>query len=91
MSQPGAGRTRSVGVAGYRRPDPQDLIEFLVGQRPLADGHGTEHFGIQFDLIQRNAVGDAKVEMLAHRAHLHRQADSRKPDHKATTRPYAPA
>jgi hypothetical protein len=29
--------------------------------------------------------------LLAHRAHLHRQADSRKPGHKATTRPYAPA
>jgi hypothetical protein len=29
--------------------------------------------------------------MLAHRAHLHCQADSRKPYRKATTRPYAPA
>jgi len=70
MSQPG-----SVGAAADRGADPEDLVEFLSGQWPIAHGHGAQHFPIEFDLVERNAVGDAKIEMLAHRAHLHRQAD----------------
>jgi len=72
-------------------PDAQHRVEFRVGQPPVAYRHRTENLGVELDFIECHAIGDAKIESLAHRAHLHRQADSRKPDHKVTTRPYAPA
>ena len=52
--------------------DPQHRVEFRVGQRTVADRHGAENLGVELDLIERNAIGDAKIELLAHRAHLHR-------------------
>gem|GEM_PF-6574537 len=71
--------------------DTQHSVEFCVGQRLFPHRHRTENLGVELNFIERNAIGDAKIESLAHRAHLHRQADSRKPDHKVTTRSYAPA
>ena len=51
---------------------PQHRVEFRVGQRTVADRHGAENLGVELDLVERNAIGDAKIELLAHRAHLHR-------------------
>ena len=54
------------------RVDPQHRVELRVGQRAVADRHGAQNLGVELDLVERDAIGDAKVELLAHRAHLHR-------------------
>jgi hypothetical protein len=78
------------GGAGHGT-DAEDLVQLLRGKRAVAYCYSAEDLRVQLDLVERDPVGDAKIEMLAHRAHLHCQADSRKPHHKATSRPYAPA
>ena len=54
------------------RVDPQHRVELRVGQRTVADRHGAQNLGVELDLVERDAIGDAKIELLAHRAHLHR-------------------
>src|SRR5262249_31409235 len=39
-------------------------------QRPISRRDGAEHLGVQLDLIQRDTVMDAHIEVLAHRVHL---------------------
>ncbi len=87
-----AARRSVAGPGGAAaRADTENLVQLLGGKRAITHCNRTEDLRVQLDLIERDPIGDAKIEMLAHRAHLHCQADSRKPYHKATTRPYAPA
>jgi len=61
------------------RADTEDLVQLLRGKRAVAYCYSAEDLRVQLDLVERDPVGDAKIEMLAHRAHLHCRADSRKP------------
>jgi hypothetical protein len=61
------------------RADTEDLVQLLCGKPAVAYRYSAENLRVQLDLVERNPVGDAKIEMLAHRAHLHCRPDSRKP------------
>ena len=54
-------------------------------QRSVAYCNCTENLRIKLNLVQRDAIVDAKVDILAHRAHLHRQTEPQKPEAQATT------
>ena len=73
------------------RADPEDLIEFLRGERPVGRGHRAQYLGVQLDLIQRDSVVNAQVQVLSQRAHLHCRAVSREPGSQATVRTHCPA
>src|ERR1700733_16039750 len=69
------GRT-DVGRADVGRTDvrgraqPEHPVELLVGQRLVTGRHGTQHLGVQLDLIQRDPVVNAEINLLGHRVHL---------------------
>src|SRR5713226_7972929 len=87
-------RACSVGSAGHPRyrANPKYRVQLLRSERPVGHRYRAEHLRVELDLIERNTVGDAKIEMLAHRAHLHHcQADSRDLDYKVTTHAMPPA
>ncbi len=73
----------------YLGPEPEHNVKFALSKRPVTHCHRAKNLAVQLDLIKCNAIGDAKIEALAHRAHLHRQAHSRKPvtDYDATLCP----
>src|ERR1035437_7707507 len=88
---PGGSSIPGEGNARYR-PNPQNHIQLFRGEWPVTHRHRAEHFRIERDLVECDAIWDAKIEILPHRAHLHRPADSRNPwPHEHTTRPRAPA
>ena len=67
------------------------LVEFFRRERPVTSGDRTENLGVQVYLAERYIVGDTKVELSAHRAHLHRRADKREPVSQVTTSRTSPA
>ncbi len=70
---PGSGGSipwRQLTTTGVAGPYSEHYVDLRDGQRTLRRGHRAQHLGIEFDLVQRNAVVDAQIEVLAHRVHL---------------------
>jgi hypothetical protein len=48
--------------------EPENRVEFVVGQRPVGRGHGAEYIRVEIDLIERNGVMEAIVKVVSHRS-----------------------
>jgi hypothetical protein len=59
------------GRAG-RGTQPENLVQLFCRERPVTCGDGGENLGIQVYLVKRHVVGDTKIELSSHRAHLRR-------------------
>ncbi len=73
----GLGFTRSATDAMYRprelvAPDAKRLVEFRRRQPPVAGRYRGQHLGVEFDLIEGDAVVNTKIQLLGNRAHLRR-------------------
>jgi hypothetical protein len=47
--------------------EPENRVELVVGQRPVGRGHRTQHVGVEVDLVQRDGIVEAIVEIVSHR------------------------
>jgi hypothetical protein len=47
--------------------EPENRIEFIVGQRPVDRGDRAQHVGIKVDLVERDGVVKAIIEVVSHR------------------------
>ncbi len=81
------GFTRATVDAMYRRPpvtplprprsasaDPQRLVEFRGGQRPVGRRYRAQYLGVDLDLVQGVEVVNTKIQLPGNRAHLRRRS-----------------
>ncbi len=62
---PGGNSIPDAGNASHRH-NPQNRVQLIRGERLIAYRHRAEHLRVELDLIERDTVGDAKIEMLPH-------------------------
>jgi hypothetical protein len=47
--------------------EPENGVEFVVGQRPVGHRHRAQHVGDQVDLVKRDGIMEAIVDVVSHR------------------------
>jgi hypothetical protein len=52
--------------------ESENRVQFIVGQTPVACGDRAQHVGIEGDLVERDGVVKAVVEVISHALHLRR-------------------
>jgi len=48
--------------------EPENRVEFVVRQRPVGRCHRAEHVGVEVDLVERDEVMEAIIEIVSHRS-----------------------
>jgi len=71
--------------------EPENRVEFIVGERPVCRGHRGQHVGVKVDLVKRDGIGEAIVKVVSHRSTSIAAARPGRDACQATARHHCPA
>lgn len=57
---------------------PEYFVNLGGGQNAVGGRHSAQNLGVQLDLLERNAVVEAQVDVITQRDHLHEMRAARK-------------